>query len=179
MATIRAIVGASNAGRMTLDTSPCQITPCPPTAAIIAPTMPPISACDELDGIPSSQVSRFQTMPPTRPANTSSSVTRWASTRPLAMVAATAMDRNAPTRFSDADSATAAFGLSAPVAIEVAIALPVSWKPLVKSKASAVITTMNNKNSSRVTGLILAIVWLHVPRFSNKFGGSTVPLWTG
>ena len=34
------------------------------------------------------------------------------------MVAATAMDRNAPTRFSDADSATAAFGLSAPVAIE-------------------------------------------------------------
>jgi hypothetical protein len=46
------------------------ITPCPPTAAIIAPTMPPISACDELDGIPSSQVSRFQTMPPKRPANT-------------------------------------------------------------------------------------------------------------
>ena len=137
---------------MTLDTSPCQITPCPPTAAIIAPTMPPISACDELDGIPSSQVSRFQTMPPTRPANTSSSVTRWASTRPLAMVAATAMDRNAPTRFSDADSATAAFGLSAPVAIELAIALPVSWKPLVKSKASAVITTMNNKNSCKGHG---------------------------
>src|SRR6478609_3476678 len=40
-------------------------------------------------------------------------------------------------------------------------------------------TTMNNKNSSRVTGLILAIVWWHVPRFSNKFGGSTVPLCTG
>jgi hypothetical protein len=57
------------------------------------------------------------------------------------------MDRNAPTRFSDADSATAAFGLSAPVAIEPAIALPASWKPLVKSKASAVITTINNKNS--------------------------------
>jgi hypothetical protein len=28
----------------------------------------------------------------------------------------------------------------------------VSWKPLVKSKASAVITTTNNKKSSRVTG---------------------------
>ena len=153
---------------MTLDTSPCQITPCPPTAAIIAPTMPPISACDELDGIPSSQVSRFQTMPPTRPANTSSSVTRWASTRPLAMVAATAMDRNAPTRFSDADSATAAFGLSAPVAIELAIALPVSWKPLVKSKASAVITTMNNKNSCRVTGLILAIRLVACPTIQQQ-----------
>ena len=35
------------------------------------------------------------------------------------------------------DSATAAFGLSAAVAIEPAIALPVSWKPLVKSNASA------------------------------------------
>ena len=93
--------------------------------------------------------------------------------------AASARAWRRPTRFSDADSATAAFGVSAPVAIELAIALPVSWKPLVKSKARAVITTMNNKNSSTVTGLILAIVWLHVPRFSNKLGGSTVPLWTG
>ena len=60
----------------TWDTTPVQITPCAPTAAIMAPTMPPIRACDELDGIPSSQVSRFQTMPPTRPANTSCRVTR-------------------------------------------------------------------------------------------------------
>jgi hypothetical protein len=52
------------------------------------------------------------------------------------------VDRKAPTRFSDADSVTATFGLRAPLAIDVAIALPVSWKPLVKSKARAVITTM-------------------------------------
>ena len=77
------------------------MTPCPPTAAIIAPTMPPISACDELDGMPSSQVSRFQMMPPTRPAKTSSRVTSPESTSPLAIVAATAVDRKAPTRFSD------------------------------------------------------------------------------
>ena len=32
-------------------------------------------------------------------------------------------------------------GFSAPVAIDVAIALAVSWKPLVKSNASAVTTT--------------------------------------
>ena len=68
-------IAATTAGMSTLDTTPFQITPCAPTAAIVAPTMPPISACEELEGIPSSQVSRFQTMPPTRPANTSSSVT--------------------------------------------------------------------------------------------------------
>ena len=79
------------------------MTPCPPTAAIMAPTMPPISACEELDGMPSSQVSRFQVMPPTRPAKTSSSVTSPESTSPLAIVAATAVDRKAPTRFSEAD----------------------------------------------------------------------------
>ena len=37
--------------------------------------------------------------------------------------------------------ATAVRGPSAPVAIDVAIALPVSWKPLVKSKHRAVMTT--------------------------------------
>ncbi len=53
-------------------------------------------------------------------------------------VAATSTDRKAPTRFRTPASVTAIFGLSAPVAIEVAIALPVSWKPLVKSNARAV-----------------------------------------
>ncbi len=141
----------------TLDTRPVQTTPLAPAAASIAPTMPPISACDELDGRPKSQVSRFHTMPPTRPANTSSRVTSPGSTRPLAMAAATAVDRNAPTRFSTADMVTATFGLRAPLAIEVAIALPVSWKPLVKSNASAVITTMIRRNSSKVTAQILSV----------------------
>ena len=67
--------------------------------------------------------------------------------RPLAIVAATAVDRNAPTRLSTADSATAVLGFSAPLAMEVAMALAVSWKPLVKSKASAVTTTMIKRNS--------------------------------
>ena len=51
------------------------------------------------------------------------------------MVAATARERNAPTKLSTPEIATAVRGPSAPVAIDVAIALPVSWKPLVKSKA--------------------------------------------
>jgi hypothetical protein len=65
-------------------------------------------------------------MPPARPASTTVRVTKSVSTRPLAIVAATASDRNAPTRFSTPDSATAVRGPSAPVAIDVAMALPVS-----------------------------------------------------
>ena len=57
------------------------------------------------------------------------------------MVAATARERNAPTKFSTPEIATAVRGPSAPVAMDVAIAFPVSWNPLVKSKASAVMTT--------------------------------------
>src|ERR1019366_10824146 len=108
---------------------------------MVDPITPPISACDELDGIPKYQVRRFQVIPPARPAATTVSVTSLVSTRPLAMDAATLSDRNAPTRFSTPDRATAVRGFRAFVAMEVAIALPVSWKPLVKSKAKAVMTT--------------------------------------
>ena len=40
-----------------------------------------------------------------------------------------------------AERPTATLGFRAPVAIDVAIALAVSWKPFVKSKASAVTMT--------------------------------------
>src|SRR6185437_8547095 len=142
-----AMRGASTAGRMTLATRLCHWTAWLPAAASIAPITPPISACDELDGIPKNQVSRFHTIAPVRPAATTVSVTSLVSTRPLAIVAATARDRNAPTRLSAPDRATAIRGRSAPVAIVVAIALPVSWKPLVKSKARAVITTRPSTTS--------------------------------
>ena len=73
---------------------------------------------------------------------------------PLATVAATLTDRNAPTRLRAAEMATAVNGLRAPVAIEVAIALAVSWKPLVKSKANAVMTTMARISRVAVTAEI-------------------------
>ena len=41
-----------------------------PALAITAPTMPPISACDELDGMPQRQVTKFQTIAPIRAPNT-------------------------------------------------------------------------------------------------------------
>jgi hypothetical protein len=64
------------------------------------------------------------------------------STMPPEIVEATLTDRKAPTTLSTPAIATANLGFSAPVAIEVAIAFAVSWKPLVKSKANAVRTTM-------------------------------------
>jgi hypothetical protein len=135
------MIGDRPAGMMTFEIRPCHLTAEPPAAAIVAPITPPMSACDELDGMPNSQVSRFQMIPPARPAATTCSVTTLVSTRPLAIVAATASERNAPTRLSRPDKATATRGSSALVAIEVAIALPVSWKPLVKSNPRAVMTT--------------------------------------
>ena len=47
---------------------------------------------------------------------------------PLAMVAATLIEMNAPAKLRHAERITATFGLSAPVAIDVAIAFAVSWK---------------------------------------------------
>src|SRR5699024_641907 len=47
------------------------------------------------------------------------------------------VDSSAPIRLRIAARATAVLGLRAPVAIGVAIAFAVSWKPLVKSKNSA------------------------------------------
>ena len=99
--------------------------------------MPPISACEDDDGTPNHQVTRFQAIAPTRPAKITVVVTTPASTMPFATVAATVIEMKAPAKFSIAAMPTATRGFSAPVAIVVAIAFAVSWKPLVKSKTSA------------------------------------------
>ncbi len=73
---------------------------------------------------------RFHNVAPISAASTStnpSSPARTAGfTIPLAMVAATLIEMNAPAKFRAADSSTALRGFSAPVAIDVATALAVS-----------------------------------------------------
>ena len=49
---LRIHFGATSAGSTTFVTSPWTLTAWVPAAAIVAPTIPPISACDELDGRP-------------------------------------------------------------------------------------------------------------------------------
>jgi hypothetical protein len=56
---------------------------------------------------------------------------------------------------SEAERRTARRGFSARVAIDAAIALPVSWKPFVKSNAKAVATTVTS-NTGSVTSPIVA-----------------------
>src|SRR3954453_22828553 len=116
------------------------IAPAPP-ATHVAPIRPPKSACEELEGSPRYQVTRFHRMAPTRPAKITTGLMSVSSTRPPEIVFATCTDRKDPVRFRTAATATAVFGRNAPVAIDVAMALAVSWKPFVKSKTSAVTTT--------------------------------------
>ena len=140
-ATTPATTGESASGSSTLPATVEKLIAPVPANTHVAPIRPPNSACDELDGRPRSQVTRFHRIAPTRPPKITAGVMRASSTRPLEMVSATCTDRKAPTRFSTPASTTATRGRSAPVAIEVAIALAVSWKPLVKSNTSAVRTT--------------------------------------
>ena len=62
-------------------------------------------------------------------------------------MAATFSEMNAPAKLRTADIATAKRGDIARVETEVAIAFAVSWKPFVKSNASAVTTTITRMTS--------------------------------
>ena len=75
-------------------------------------------------------------------------VTADGSTIPLAIVAATANDTNAPAKLRIAATRTAFRGESARVETLVAIAFAVSWKPFVKSKKSATAMTATSVRSS-------------------------------
>src|SRR6185437_12286966 len=137
--------GDRAAGAMTVVTRLRPLIACAPLATIVAPIKPPIRAWLELDGIVKYQVIRFHRIAPIRAARTRTRPALPARTCgltiPLAIVAATLIEMNAPAKLRIAESATATLGLRAPLAIEVAIALAVSWNPLVKSNASAATTT--------------------------------------
>ena len=113
-------------GTMTFSTRPSPWMALAPLAANAAPTRPPMSACDELEGSPKYQVARFHAMAPMRPAKTTVVVTSSDSTMPWATVAATFSEMKAPAKFRTADSSTAERGDIARVETEVAIALAVS-----------------------------------------------------
>src|SRR6188472_3886338 len=114
-ATAKASTGATKAGTMSLSTNPVPLTAPVPAATSVAPITPPISACDDDEGNPKYQVRRFQTIAPINPANTTVSVIASWSTKSLAIVAATASEMKAPTKFRIDAKATAARGDSARV----------------------------------------------------------------
>src|SRR4051812_9527181 len=153
-ATVKARIGASTPGTMTFSTMPSPSMTLAPSATKAAPTTPPMRAWEELEGRPSHQVARFQVIAPMRPANTTVVVIASAWTIPLATVAATASEMKAPAKFRTADMATAKRGDMARVDTDVAMAFAVSWNPFVKSKASAVATTMTRTTSPDMSAVL-------------------------
>jgi hypothetical protein len=98
-----------------------------PALATVAPTMPPISACELLDGMPYHQVITFQAMAPISAPKTTCWSTTPGSTMPLPMVAATfSWKTKIATTLKNAANATACCGLSTPVETTVAIELAAS-----------------------------------------------------
>src|SRR4051812_25010352 len=151
-ATVKASIGAITAGTTTLPSSPSPSIADAPCAMKAAPTTPPIRACEELDGSPKYQVRRFHPIAPISPAKTIVMVIAPESTMPFAIVAATACEMKAPTKLRIAAMPTAVRGGSARVEIDVATTLAVSWKPFVKSNASAEPTTMTRIRSLCTAG---------------------------
>src|SRR5690554_1774242 len=111
--------------------------------------MDPIKVWEELDGIPKYQVSKFHVIAAVNPAKiTRDPVVSLAvtfnengSTISLAIAFATPTNEIAPRKFITAASITATRGGNARVETDVAMEFAVSWKPLIKSKTSANITT--------------------------------------
>ena len=94
--------------------------------ASAAPQSPPTSAWLELDGRPSHQVSRFQTIAPMSAARMLVMVIACGFTIPAPTVFATAVPRNAPSKLKNAASAMAWRGVSTFVETTVAIAFAAS-----------------------------------------------------
>ena len=139
---------------MTIDTdtfvSPAASSAPTPVFATAAPARPPIRACDELDGIPTHQVTRSQTMAPARAARTTAPSTRCGSTMPVPIVAATCSPKNKKaTKLKNAAHTTAHRGESTRVETTVAIELAASWNPLTKSNTSATTTTVATRSIDR------------------------------
>ena len=100
--------------------------------------MPPISACEEEDGSPKYQVTRFQTIAPISSGeddHQAARAVRRSLMMPLVTVLATPPPSRSPRRRRAGSSppaiSSATRGVSARVETEVAIAFAESWKPLV------------------------------------------------
>ena len=101
-----------------------------PAWATTAPARPPTRAWLELEGMPKYQVIRFQRMAAKSAETTTAGTTYWESAMPLAMVMATAVPIRAPPKLRMPAIRMALRAESTPVETTVAMALAVSWKPL-------------------------------------------------
>src|SRR6187551_1236024 len=118
--------------------TPDQTTAPVPALAMPAPTSPPMSACEDDDGMPSRWVTICQTMAPASAPKITCEVTMSASTMPRPTVSATCSPKNRKAmKLKNAAQATAYCGRSTRVETTVAMELAASFMPLRKSNASA------------------------------------------
>ena len=129
-ATTKPAVGDTTSGTSTFCPSADHLKPERPACATTPPASPPMSACDELDGMPYHHVMRFHTDAPVTAASTTTCVTMAGSAKPDAIVFATAVPLTAPAKLRMPAMITAVRMGSTPVETTVAMALAASWKPL-------------------------------------------------
>src|SRR5579859_426278 len=122
-----------------------------PALATPAPTRLKIRAWLELDGTPKYHVTRFHTMAATSAEITSAWVDTSGGMMPLPTVVATAVPDRAPAKFNTPAISTARPGDSTRVATTVAIALAVSWKPLMKSKTTPRVKIESSRKRSTLS----------------------------
>src|SRR5712691_2980159 len=141
MASTKPSSGESTIAARVFD-SPLQTTTATPALAIPAPSRPPISAWELLDGMPKNHVTRFQTMAPVSAPNTTRASTICASTMPVPSVCATCRPNTRKAmKLKNAAQATACCGRSTRVDTMVATEFAASWNPLRKSNPSAMTTS--------------------------------------
>ena len=125
------MIGELISGTSTLSRTPMKFHEPGPAAAAAAPSRPPINAWLLELGIPSRQVNRFQKMAPISAAATTDTPSTLVAISPAPTVFATAVPvSSAPPKLATALMTMAHCGLMARVLTLVAIALAVSWKPL-------------------------------------------------
>jgi hypothetical protein len=109
-----------------------------PALKIPAPSRPPISACELLEGIPAHHVIKFQEIAPIRDPKITPGSTTSAATIPVPIVCATCTpkSRNAM-KLKKAAQMTAVRGRNTRVDTTVAIELALSCSPFKKSNVSA------------------------------------------
>src|SRR4051812_26080132 len=135
--------------------SPLHSTAPGPALAIAAPRMPPIRACEELEGMPPSQVTTFHTIAPTRAPKTTWAFTTSAATIPFPIVWATCVPKNRKaTKLKKAAQNTAYWGRSTRVETMVAIEFAASCRPLRKSKSSATAMRPTRRGRPSVASMV-------------------------
>src|SRR5262245_14541981 len=139
--------------------SPPQTMALTPTLATPAPTSPPISACELLDGMPIAQVMTFQVMAPMSAPNTTRGSTMSAEMIPVPTVCATCAPKTKKAmKLKKAAQATACPGRSTRVDTMVAIELAASCSPLRKSNASATKTSAISSGTASATASTLYVL---------------------